>query len=534
MHLSACRDSQNCGWTDGDSLRRRVDSIADAIAKDLRSRDGTQLHDGTRFQGGTRGFREKEKEEIEMNKKEAVGATECHQGHTAASLVSQQAGTNSSTEQPHQKVALLELTCVGSEPCLHPTSASEFNRDGDELGAGMVNGVGATDHTTTGVPAGRARISTCAAADNDVEQPDIQKRNHPDDVGVVDTSGLRSMDGACLTGDIIAPQSVQVDASLTAGEARNGESVEVGESKMPDGAASPAPASTATFGSPNDITACDGNSIARKSRRRSRVRPTSAPGKVSGNGPTSSSCFSGVRRSISSPGLVQGSDHPGQSLADIVDIAEAWEYPDRRDSRVLSEEAGIQAVEDAVGLADCDAAAPDATAASKASRVVRDDGANDTTFSVLGGIGVGEGQESGNGCKSTSKLGAEHHRSGVLGQRSPANAGSEDSVSPHSRSRFVRGDSKPDTAAVAESTKVETPLEFRKATIKLKVSEAVPDTTPNGRCRSQNTSHVSIGSTVEGHQPPKHQGNSLVSQTAVRTRGTSDKTSPLCSGKPDS
>lgn len=498
MHLSTFRDSQCSRWTDGDSLRLRVDNIANTIAKEIRSSEGTQFPGETRFHGGTR-FLQEEEEEAEEEEEEGEGgeatakknkddgvANESRHDRPAASTVSHQAVIDSSTDKLRRQITPEGAPVVDSEACLPPTPASDAGTHKNGRSVGLVDALGATNDTTTGQLTARARTSICAAGDNHMEQPDEHKGNHPDGIGVGDTSGLCSTDGARLTGGTEIPQSVRIDPSPTAGDARNGKSIAVGEAKAPDVAESPTLASTSTDGSPNHTTTCNGHSRARASRRRSRARPASASGRVSGNSLSSSSCLGGVRRSLSSPGLTQGSHHSGQSLADIADIAEAWEYLDGRDSRVLHGKANVLGAEDDVGMVDFDAAAVNATTSNQPCRGACGDGANDATFSAHGGVKAGEGQEIDNGCNSISKVGAELRKSGELGRDSRAYAGI--GAAPRSRNPSPPAGTEPNDAAAlragsvskpqlsariasaAVPAKVETPLEFQKATVKLKVS----------------------------------------------------------------
>lgn len=353
----------------------------------------------------------------------------------------------------------------------------------------MVGAPGATDLATrkqySAVAAG---TSVCATGDNRKERSDERNASDPDGVHVLHTPGLYSIDAACLTGGAASDQCVQnINPSPAAGDLKRDKSIAVGEAKALDLAASPTPAPTATFGSPNNTTTLDGNSIERKSRRRSRARPASASGRAPRNSPNSRFCLSGIGRSVSSPGLLQGSHHPGQSLADIVDIAEGWEYPGGRGSRVLAGDANVLAAAgDAVELADCGVAVPDGSASKKTFRVAYGDGADDV-------VRTGEEKASGNGCKSVSEAWDGHHKGDGLGRDSLADAALEDRGFTR-RNRFPGGVSELDAAAVAKKAgcvastrtasvivpaKVETPLEFRRATVKLKVSKVVLDAISN-------------------------------------------------------
>lgn len=505
MHVSnRYRGPQSCRWADGDSLRRRVDSIADAIAKDLRSREGTQLHDGSRF--GTRLEQEKdewgeddedeEKEKEEEEEKDERIANEGNHDHTAVGSVTYQTGTNSATERRHQQTAPERPTGYGSESDLAPTLALDADKLRHERNIGLVGALEATGDSTTGQPTGMAWTSVCAAGDSNTEPPNERNGNPPDGVGAVDSPGSRSIDIVCLAGDAILTQSARladVDASPAAGGASNDKSIGAGEAEALDVAAPTRPASTAAFGSLNATAAgsYDGSPVARKWGHRPRPRPASAPDKASGYGPNFSFCIGNVRRSISSPGLMQGGHLPGQSLAAIVDIAEAWEYPDRRDSRVLAREASVFAAEEAVRLlTDCDAVR-DVTTSREGSRVGCDEGADDITCRAHDNIRGGGGRESGYG----SIIGAEPREGGELGRPSLADPVSEDEAVTRSRHRLPPGGVEPGAASVVRavclskpqlstraasapvSANVETPLEFRKATVKLKVSKAVLHTT---------------------------------------------------------
>eukprot|EP00752_Nemacystus_decipiens_P009706 g8668.t1 len=214
------------------------------------------------------------------------------------------------------------------------------------------------------------------------------------------------------------------------------------------------------------------------------ARPVSASGRSAGNNPNSRfGFFCGLRRSVSSPGLLQGSHNPGHSLVDIVDIAEAWKHLGGRDSPVLVGEAvNVRSAEDAVG------AVPDGPASKDSVRVACGDGPEGVSCSAHGDTRGRGGLEGGNAYKFSSKTEAGHHQQGMeLGQDSTADAALADGDTKRSPSGgvFEPGTdvvaragcvSKPQlssrSASVAVPTKPETPLDFRKATVKLKVLAA--------------------------------------------------------------
>lgn len=511
IHLSNPGGSQSCGWTDGDSLRRRVDNIAEAIAQDLRTHDGTQLHGGSRFRGGAR-IDHKEGEKVEEKKKrdERIADRSNH-GRTAADIVSHQTGANSSAEQRHQQITPAGLNGDGSGSRLPPTLALDAGRIRDELSVGLVGALGATEDSTPGQPTGVAAANNCAAGNDNMRPPKERKRDNLDGGGVLDTPGLRSIDASCLSDAEVSTRLVRVDASPTAGGGRNDKSMKFAQAEVVLGVEGPAkPASNAALGAVNSSThgVRAGISAMRMSRRRPRPRPASATDKTSGNGPNSSFCVRGVRLSVSSPGLLQGSHNPGQSLAAIVDIAEAWEYPDGREARVLSGEAKVVAKGD-VGLAACDVVR-DATASEEVSRVGCDDGDGVSCCSAVDDIRGDGGQENGNSCTSTLKVVPEYRTRGELGRGCPADAAFEDGAATRRRDRLLHGGSEPGAAAVARagcvprpqlsmrtaslavSTEVETPLQFRKAAVKLKVSKTMLDRIFAGNCRGWHLPFLSL------------------------------------------
>lgn len=377
------------------------------------SRESTQLHDGTRFQGGSISRQQQNGKKNDQDIEEAISNE--HDHDTMAGILSDETVTESSTEQRHQQIA-------------------------------------------SGVS-----------------------------IGVADGKGLLQT----RPGDATSTPYVQIDARPAASGAENRKPVEVGEAGVPDVAVRATPAPNAAVGYPNSNCNCDGSSAAPIGWRRARPRPASAPGRASGNVPNSSFCVRIIRRSDSSHGRIQGSQHSGQSLAAIVDIAEPCKYPGGRHSRLLSGEAKVLAAASVLGLAE-ESADLDATLVKKVYRRACGDGANDTTCEARDGSRGGEGQANGD-FTSTFKLAAEHRQIGELVRDAPADTAFEDGAVTRTHNRSSCGDTEPGaskalgagcvsktqlstkTASVAFSTKVETPLEFRKAVVKLKVSQPVLD-----------------------------------------------------------
>jgi len=339
-HQGTGKDTGRYRWTDGHSLRRRVDSIAEAIAKEFYSGNGNG--NGTVHQCGGDPREEEEKEK--NNKQDGFpGELKAGGGLGAVSSFQPVESADGSTEKrPQSTVPDRENADhdIGENcdpaPAL-PAASVALAVEGNAFGAGFSDPSMASN-SEKGQPSGSGPSSMVITSTR--SEPAIERREQ--DVDTVGVGGdAHAIFISQVSGDSPTShqQSPDIAASLSVGNEEYSRPVEldgVGETGDAPGRllvdktmSAPPPATDPSIGAMNSSQPGDHDGRIRKSRRLT-PRPVSAPGKpsaestcaLSRRSPESSSTSSAseIRRSVSSPGFMEGGHHPGRSLV-VKDIA---------------------------------------------------------------------------------------------------------------------------------------------------------------------------------------------------------------------
>ncbi len=298
-----------CRWTEGHSLRRRVDSIAEAISQGFNSGNSALEESG--------------------------GVTRCTRGE----------------EHEHKQEGSPSEPNPGEDldvPSFHPVGGSAKQRPRSAMTGQSSSGddKGENGGPMPAVAAGSIALAGEGAADS----PGVSDPNMAGDSGMAQPTGSgprseKPSTGGGLSvavGDVETSQSVQPCGVEETSDAP-------GRSLVDDTMSATPPAANTFVGATNSTSPFDGDERLRKPKRFT-PRPASAPGRPSAKGEgdhwwqssysSSSVSVSEIRRSVSSPGFMEGGHHPGRSLVAIVDIAvESGVVLGRRQSRAVRERA---------------------------------------------------------------------------------------------------------------------------------------------------------------------------------------------------
>lgn len=454
----SARRSKRLRYTDGDNIRRRVDKIAEDIAQDLLSHNSTRRLSSTRCP--------QEHQQLEEEK-----AANRQEAHDATGVVSHPVGQDSGTEQQSTVPCAVEDDAIRTLiPITLPSDATNTaekrNLDVDDV-SDSIGGV----KIRPPIEVGQASAAT------DDSRADRSIKRGVDHLGTVcDGPGPGSAKLYYPTGHASASANtpMQLGANATPGDTAIDRSTQSEGAVVADNTRfrpAPDPVTSTRPVLDNPLAANHATASIVPSTRPASARKTHSAKyeqRRASPGFCSSSSVSSVRRSVSSPGLVQGDHRHGWGSKAIAKyFAEGQGVQDRLVSRSL-----LQEMNDSTG-GNAYAGKAGAGALGKEQ----------------GEGGGGGGGYAGGGGSCNAKQETE---AGTSPQREDRERASQRTVAPEGRvvphsnssimSRPAAGSDvfataevrcQPDRrlakSAAAPSEEVKTSLDFRNATVKLKV-----------------------------------------------------------------